>query len=349
MNAEPVLKRWFDGQLRFRLNNRTESESVWIGSAQFDPLEILYAFDGLYEQEFHAWLSEEWKTDQFNLREEILSFSANAGRYADLTDAMDCQQVVPFVGSGMSVPTGLPTWREFLLKISGFTQCDITELNHLLDSSSFEEAADLLAGTTNQRLLEERVEHELRIASRETINGPVCLLPALFHDLVVTTNLDRVLEVVYGFCDIPCEYVFRGDQLGDYRDLRLQEGRCLLKLHGDYQGRQGRVLFSSDYDSLYAPGSVGRQELSVIYGQYNMLFLGCSLGPDRSIRLLIDVANGQTKMPKHFAFMMRPHDDTTRVEREIALTNYGIFPIWYDVDHDQAIMALLEGLIDWEH
>ena len=107
-------------------------------------------------------------------------------------------------------------------------------------------------------------------------------------------------------------------------------------------------MFSEDYERLYALGSVGREELALIYSQYSMLFLGCSLGPDRAIRLLRDVARDHLQMPKHFAFLMKPDDDTSRIEREIELTDCGIFPIWYDGDHDEALMALIEGLIDWE-
>ena len=53
-------------------------------------------------------------------------------------------------------------------------------------------------------------------------------------------------------------------------------------------------------------------------------------------------------MPKHYAFLVKPSDNGERIERENFLTERGIYPIWYDLPHDEALMALLEGLYDWE-
>ena len=205
-----VLRRWFEEQLRFTLPDGTEADSVFTRTDQFYPVEIIREF-GIYRQEWQNWLEEDWRPRQQELRDGLLSYSANADRYSDLCDAFDRQQMIPFIGSGMSVASGLPTWTDFLVKISEFTQCDTSRLNQLIKDSLFEKAADLLAESTNPRLLAERIEHDLRIASPQSINGSVCLLPGLFSNLVITTNLDRVLEQLYELCAIPFEtHVQRG-------------------------------------------------------------------------------------------------------------------------------------------
>ncbi len=315
-----------------------------IGSSEFSPVEILSEFSAIYEQEFNRWLDEDWKPRQYELRETVLGYSANSDRYRDLKNAAIRQQVIPLVGSGMSVPSGLPTWAEFLIRVRDFTQCSLSELKQLISSSSFEEAADLLAGSTNPRLLAERIEHDLRIANTGVINGPICLLPGLFSNLVITTNLDRVLEHLYELVGTPFGFIFSGDQLADYRRLKDPNGRFLLKLHGDCQNQKGRVLFSHEYEAAYAPNSPPREELALLYRQYSLLFLGCSLGPDRTVRLLEHVANVDMNMPKHYALLTKPQDDNDQIAREHFLTERGIFPIWYDLPHDEAIMALLDGL-----
>ncbi len=315
-----------------------------IGTSEFSPIEILNEFASTYEQEFHSWLNEEWKPRQRELRVELLSYSANADRYLDLKNAAMRQQVVPFVGSGMSVPSGLPTWEEFLIKVSAFTQCSSSELKRLITSCCFEEAADLLAGGTNPRLLAERVEHDLRISNPDGINGPICLLPGLFPNLVITTNLDRVLEHLYELCDLPFEYILRWDQLVDYRHFKNPDGPFLLKLHGDSQRQDGRVLLTDEYDAAYAPNSPAREEIGLLFRQYSLLFLGCSLGSDRIVRVLEDVAGLDRNLPKHHAFLTKPEDKNHQITRENFLTERGIFPIWYDLPHDEALMALLDGL-----
>ena len=342
--AEYFLRKWFEDQLRFRLPDGTEGESVSIGNAVFSPVELVKEFDTTYKQEFDYWLNEEWKPRHYEFREELLSYSGNRNRYRDLKDAVRRQLVVPFVGSGMSVPSGLPTWSDFLLRIGEFTSHSLSDLQELLSSSSFEEAADLLASGTNPRLLAERIEHDLRIDDPGDIDGPIGLLPRLFPNLVMTTNLDDVLEGLYGLCDSPFGHVVSGSRIADYRQIRGPTEKILLKLHGDCRRQEGRVLLSAEYEASYAPGNVVHDELILIFQQNSLLFLGCSLGSDRSVGLIESVANVDKNMPKHYAFLAKPGTDVDRIGRENYLTERGIYPIWYDLPHNEAIAALLDGL-----
>ena len=325
------------------LPDGTEEDTVFTRTAQFSPVEIIKEL-GIYEEEWQNWLEVDWGPRQLELRESLLSYSANAGRYSDLCDAFGRQQVIPFVGSGMSVASGLPTWADFLLQVSEFTQCDLLKLKQLIRDSLFEKAADLLAESTNPRLLAERVEHDLRVAGPSEINGPVCLLPGLFVNLVITTNLDQVLEHLYELCNVPFGRIFSGRHIADHRRFRDPRGRSLIKLHGDSVDQNGRVLLSGEYEATYGPDSPSREEIVLLYRQYSLLFLGCSLGPDRTVKLLEDVAAADTNMPKHYAFLAKPGNSTEQINRENFLTERGIFPIWYDLPHDDSIMALLDGL-----
>ena len=342
--AEYFLRKWFEDQLSLRLPDGTEWESISIGNAVFSPVEILKEFDTTYKQEFNYWLNEEWTPRQAELRDDLLSYSGNRSRYRDLKDAVRRQQVVPFVGSGMSVPSGLPTWSDFLIKISEFTLYSVSDLQELLCSSSFEEVADLLASGTNPRLLAERIEHDLRIDDPRDIDGPIGLLPRLFPNLVITTNLDDVLECLYRLCNSTFGHVVSGARIADYRQIMGPMENILLKLHGDCRRQEGRVLLSTEYEASYAPGNVVHDELILIYQQNSLLFLGCSLGPDRSVRLIESVANMDRHMPKHYAFLAKPRTDADRIGREHFLTERGIYPIWYDLPHDDSIAALLDGL-----
>ena len=218
--TEYFLRKWFEDQLRFRLPDGTEGETVSIGNAMFSPVEFLKEFNTTYKQEFDYWLNEDWKPRQYEHREELLSYFGNRNRYRDLKDTVRRQQIIPFVGSGMSVPSGLPTWSDFLININEFTSYSLSDLQKLLCSSSFEEAADLLASGTNPRLLAERVEHELRVDDPIDIDGPVGLLPRLFPNLVITTNLDDVLECLYELCNRPFGYIVSGTRIADYRQIK---------------------------------------------------------------------------------------------------------------------------------
>ena len=317
---------------------------VSIGNAAFSPTEVLEAFGAAYDQEFNNWLNDVWSPAQRELRREILDFPGNADRYHDLREAVGREQVTPFVGSGMSVPSGLPTWAHFLLQIAEFTMGETSKVKELIEVSNFEGAADLLYSNVNWRLFAERVEHDLRITNSNAIDGPVCLLPGLFPNLVITTNLDNVLETLYGLCSLSFGRTLNGRDIANYRRIKDPKERFLLKLHGDHENQQNRVLLSSEYNAAYAPNSSPRRELTFIYGQSNLLFLGCSLGTDRTVKLPRQVANDDENIPKHYAFIEKPSSGEVRRGKENDLTAAGVFPIWYDLPHDEAIMALLDGL-----
>ena len=337
------VRKWFEDELIFRLPDGTEVESVFLGRSELFSLSVLGDL-GLYEEEFKIWRTEDWKLRQHEIRDEILGQYGNRDRYMDLINAIERQQVIPLVGSGMSVPSGLPTWAKFLIRTGEYAGCDIPELNRLIASSNYEEAADLLAGCMNLNQFAERVEHTLRINSHDSIKGPVCLLPSLFPNFIVTTNLDNVLETLYDWCDNKFAYVLSGKEIANYRQLKGPRERFLIKLHGNYRDRDGRVLLSQEYDDAYAVNSSMREEIALLYRNNCLLFLGCSLGSDRTVRLIHEIARVDPNMPRHYAFLAKPDSDTTRVAREGFLTERGIFPIWYDPSHDESIMALLDGL-----
>ena len=325
-----ILKQWFEDQLRFRLPDGAESDIVSVGSSQFSASEILSEFPANYTAEFDAWLDGEWNPLQHDRREEILNRFSNRYRYCAVREAISKEQVVPLIGSGMSVSSGLPTWSNFLTNVARDTHCDFLKLERLISSSSFEEAASLVANSMNPRLFAERIEQDLRITNPEIIDGPVRLLPYLFPRLVLTTNLDNVLEHVYKACANAFSYVLSGSNVTRYRQLRNPQERFLLKLHGDCQSPDDRVLLFNEYEAAYGPISSLRDELTLLYRHHSMLFLGCSLGADRTVQLIREAAAVDQNMPRHYALLASPASDNGRIDREEFLTSINVFPIWYD-------------------
>src|SRR5262249_8967934 len=148
------------------------------------------------------------------------------------------------------------------------------------------------------------------------ISGAIRLLPAIFPNLVITTNLDDLLERHYRNCGTEFAYVLAGRELAGYRQLKDPNGQFLLKLHGDCRRADTRVLLTAEYDAAYAIGAVLHEELALLYRSNSLLFMGCSLGPDRTVRLVEEVAEVDKSMPKHYAFLELPQTDGGRIDRE---------------------------------
>ncbi len=309
------------------------------------PVEILREDSDAYRSESERWLNDTWLPTLEDGRDALLQIDGNSKRYTDLLHAVERRQVIPLIGSGMSVASGCPTWSNLLRKIRDFTKIDVAALEKLLSAGGFEEAADLIASGTNPNLLNERVEHDLRIDDPKQINGAVRIIPAVFPNFAITTNLDDVLEQLYAQCGVSFAHVLAGVDVSRYRQLKNPNTRFLLKLHGDCRLPYTRVLLKAEYDKAYGPGQANREELILLYRSNSVLFMGFSLGSDRTVNLVSEVAKTDKSMPKHYAFLRLPESQELRIDRENFLSECGIYPIWYDEDHDTSLILLLSGLL----
>jgi len=336
-----VLKPLFEKDLLFSSKDQSNvyGNAVYIGQTEFLAVEILRDDEEAYGEEFITWL-DGWKTAKADRLSELLAIHDNKHRFDDLLTAVRQRQVVPFLGSGTSASTGLPTWRNLLLQIARSTGYDEDEINNLCDRGKFEEAASVLATNVNARLLNEQIDHKLRFV--DNLVTPVTLLAACHLTTILTTNLDCILEQALDSAGFGFTNVLSGAQIGSYRNVRSTSSRILLKIHGTAKDPDSYVLTEDQYDAAYSVGGTTRDELSLIYRNNSLLFCGCSLTVDRTLSLLGEVANNDSNMPKHFAFLQE--NEVGYAQRENTLTGHGIFPIWYDGDHDSDLWSLIYGV-----
>ncbi len=339
------VKAIFEGSLHAEVNSDGNVE-FGNSDASFAPADILKSDVVIYSAEYRAWLNDSWLPKNRLGLEKILKLHSNRKRFADLCGAVAGKNIVPMIGSGMSKASGFSTWREFLHQLRTDSELTPEAVDAFLDAGQYEEAVDALATDMGRPLFDERVEHGLRVENTADVFGPVRLLPELFPNLLLTTNLDDVLEHVYESSGQKLFEVLSGRDIERYRRVQSQGRSTLLKLHGDCRRSEGRVLGTAEYDGAYAPGAACCESLALIYRTRPLLWLGCSLTVDRTVKLVGQVVGEDGGAPRHFAFLPLPKEETTRVLREKELTQRHIFPIWYDGDHDDSIEALLVGLMD---
>lgn len=318
--------------------------NVVVGGIVFSPVEILETDEESYRLAYIDWRDNAWIPERQARLDSILADKSNVQRYRELEGAVSRDQVVPFVGSGMSAPCGLPLWADFLRELRTSSTVPEDQLEALLSAGRYEEAAAQLVAGTPTHLIDERIEHTLCGPVDERVSGAVCILPEIFSETIVTSNLDDVLELLYRNDSLAFEEVLSGSRIAQFRPYRGKGRRCLLKVHGTRETREGRVLTTTEYDAVYGAGSDAHTELTYVFGSEPLLFLGCSLAEDRTMQLLRDVVIADDNTPRNYTFLQRPADEAEKAARERFLAERKIFPIWYDGDHDEAIEALLFGL-----
>lgn len=302
-----------------------------------------------YEATFTGFVQDQIQAAKDRAR-EFLDETQCLDRFRALTARKQNGHVLPFVGAGMSIASGYRPWGAFLLSLLADAPQIRADVEAMLGRGEYEEAAQLVHDTLQPHVLAEEIANQLG-RHRQNAAGPVCLLPRLFESEVLTTNFDYVLTHIYHRAEIPFSNEFCGVRLREARQRIGNHPHCLLRLHGEADALEGRVLTRAEYDAAYNGGITLTNILGALIGARSLLFMGSSLQSDRTYAALRDIRaqNGEGAV-RHYAFLPLPADNE-RAARRAFLADAEIHPIYYPADdHDTYIedllITLMEGGLD---
>ena len=337
------LKECFHDELCNESNLYVQNGEIYIRGRNWAPEDVLQAMsDEVYDDVFKEWLADR-KQDMLGRAESILKNFDQGDRFAALKAVFKRGAVIPFVGAGISEPSGYPGWRTFLLRLCRETDIAEEDFIQQLGRGEYEEAAQRLADALGVGFNEE-VGNSFGI--ERDLFGPVQLLPHVFDSAVITTNFDSALKRCYDNALRPFEEIIPGHEAQELPRYLGTNQRILVKIHGRAMSGIGRVLTKTEYDAAY--GNNMPLIVQTICSR-TLLFLGCSLSVDRlllEIRRYVET-NGHDHVPRHYAFVSSPDTEEARRQRKSELAQYNIYPIWYPAgEHDDSIEALLYRLAD---
>jgi hypothetical protein len=336
-----LLKPLYDSYLD------TAGEVIIEGST-FYPSQILKELEAeTYGIGFTDWWAAR-KAAMLKNAERILNMYDNRSRFERLKKAYIDGNIVPFVGAGLSIPSGYPGWTQFLRELR--VESDVTEddLEGLLSSGEYEEAAQRLYNDSPASFDESFINY---FGQQRPIIGAVLYLSVLFSGSIITTNVDDVLKRVFEQLEQRFETEMFGDDADEFLAVQGNGNRILLLLHGQAGRAQHRVITKEEYDRVYNDPTIAERLIQEVLFHKPLLFMGCSLQYDRWQKEMSAFITSRTgarhQAPvKHFAFLeTRSTDD--RVARKKQLAKSNIFPIWYpEGEHDEAIESLLLKLAE---
>lgn len=323
-----------------------------IGSYQLAPSEALFWTDRkAYFDDLLFWQDNSLQ-ERHREAVDFLKTSSLLPAFHDFTLAVERCRIAPFIGAGMSLPSGFPLWSTALRKqadkIGGV---DMVVFDDLLARYDFLGAAQLLWSADSIIVTNEiRTTFAKAAIPGTPLAGPIRLLKRFSHGCVVTTNFDSVIEaslkgeVLDGY--------MHGLQKGNNFVAKLIKGdRCIMKLHGDADEPESYIYTKEQYDEGYGdPFDFNRplpRALRQIFVSHSLLFLGCSLEQDKTMSLFEAVKNQQDfAIPDHFAILAEPASGTLKNEKEARLLNLGIRPIWYPNSAHEFVESYLQLAID---
>jgi len=337
-----LLKEEFLDQLRAEVDE--ETGKVIIEAAEFTPQQILQDIsETTFDTVFSEWC-ENKKLERLERAEDILSQYGNERRFRILKERFASGAITPFIGAGMSIPSGYPGWTAFLNRLIEETTADKAQFHRLMSSWKYEEAAQFLYDNMGEARFNEELENEF--GHDNSIYGAVRLLPYAFKNSVITTNYDNLLKRCYEAVGRPFADTLIGSEAVELPKLLGEEKNILLKLHGKSNSSRNRILTQAEYDEHYKEKDQLKKCIKALSSK-TLLILGCSLGTDRTVQALVEIVSEEEpgSLPKHYAFLQLDNEED-RVPRAGQLAQANIYPIWYTEEHDESIEALLEKLVE---
>lgn len=313
-------------------------------------------------------------SNNINFQTLMNCFPSNRQNFDYLIRLIHRHVVIPFIGAGFSANFGYPSWGSFLSKQAYIYS--LSEVKSAIDNLEYERAATLLenylGGSFEYTLTQTFGDH---IYKGQYNNTELDCLPKIFRNLILTTNFDEVVEMLYA--KVNGEHI---DKITprSLQDITLCHKRIasgeptLIKLHGDVASREF-VLTEQTYDKVY-----GKRILDVrlplpsflrdVLLSRVILFLGCSLEDDRTLKVIeqsqIDgsISFALLELPKVTENINEPWNpklieqiDNAEIEnpvftkRRTFLNEHGIIPIWFPYKKYDALKIFLTELTSQTH
>ncbi|MBK8095963.1 MAG: SIR2 family protein [Planctomycetes bacterium] len=272
----------------------------------------------------------------------------NAWRLEQLALQLAEGGITPFVGAGISKPLGFPLWGEFL-KQAADTSFLAEKVLALVDNGHHDEAADVLHKECGHRHFEDEIRRVFGRPSPTSFTHE--LLTRITSGAIITTNFDDMVEQAFRDKQNPLACVVHGTRdVSTAHDAVSKGRRFLIKLHGTWSERTGRVLTNEEYQVAYGPNRHAidpKQALPSLLERCLMvkpcLFLGCGLMDDWTMSVLGALAKKNPDVV-HYAITERPAADAAFAAKRQRLSNWGVRPIWYGEGQHEKVVAILEQL-----
>ncbi|MBT7336040.1 MAG: hypothetical protein HN856_16800 [Gammaproteobacteria bacterium] len=296
------------------------------------PSKAFYAGDKeAYDQAFKAY--------RLQRRHDVLSkeslndhwYERNEERFNQLVERLLENGVVPFVGAGVSVAGGFPSWKNHLRQQGTTAGIDSDRIEHYLANGQYETVIEEIESKRGRDVFAQ----EIRDVFSKTgeITGITLRLSELFSDTLITTNYDRLLEQALDTGSKKIQAVHGIDALTKADPKQI----TIYKLHGDTKTPHRCILGKSQYDTVYGADRLDMtlpipKLLQYYFTNSSLLFVGCSMRNDRTMQVFKAVKQslGDRDLPQHFSIEQLPDAEEDLVTRNAELLSLGMTAIWYE-------------------
>ena len=280
-----------------------------------------------------------FKLDLEDRRREILNvdeFPTNEQNYDRLlTLVRNKATVIPFIGAGFSVAAGCPSWSDYIISQAVRARMEEEEVKQRLKAGDHEQLMNEVIDALTLNIFQRDFRAQFEGSKITPSLSPSSELIDLFDECYITTNFDRVLDQCHSEYMPFEEKVVGQEDNGRFLKAIYRSEKYLLKLHGNIDDQENRVLTLDEYNAGYGNEGIDYnlpipRTLNKIFNNHSVLFVGCGLIADRYLDILkASFGAAPEFLPDHFAILVAPDDDDELMQRDQYLASHGITPIWF--------------------
>ncbi|MEP2758756.1 MAG: SIR2 family protein, partial [Hyphomicrobiales bacterium] len=176
----------------------------------------------------HDVLSREFLIDSFGEEDGLHWFDRNEQRFNQLIERLSEGSVVPFIGAGISVGGGFPTWANHLRQQGRTAGVNSEQIEEWLTHGDYERVIDHIEQSHGPEVFAQEIRDVF--SKTGSITDLTLRISELFTDTLITTNYDRLLEQVFDTGSSPFVQVVNGMAAMEQPDA---DKVTIIKLHGD--------------------------------------------------------------------------------------------------------------------
>ncbi|QXH94291.1 SIR2 family protein [Pseudomonas ogarae] len=316
------------------------------------PSKAFYAGDkAAYEQALRAYrlarrqeaLGLEYLIEAFGPDDGQHWYDRNEQRFNQLIDRIVDEMVVPFIGAGISVGGGFPTWADHLRQQGRTAGIAGQQIETWLAQGEFEQVIAHIEQVHGRDVFSQEIRDVF--GKRGSIQNITLTISEIFKDTLITTNYDQLLEQVFETGALPETQIINGVTAMTAPDPNKT---TIIKMHGDIKHPAQCILGKAQYDQAYGEVELDLDRaipkmLRYYFTNNSLLFIGCSLNNDRTIQVFreIKARAGDYSFPQHFSIEQTPDCTKNLVARNVELARLGITAIWYPQKKHEYVETIL--------
>jgi NAD-dependent SIR2 family protein deacetylase len=341
------FNEWLDSDDAAAVREANKVDGISVPSKAFfagDKEAYDQVFQEYRETRRNEVLNERYLCDQFS---DDHWFQRNLDHFDQLVGRLEDGDVVPFIGAGLSVAGGFPTWENHLRTQGRTAGIDPAHTEALLASGHYETVIEEIEARRSRDVFIQEIRDVFSRTGQLT--DTTLLITELFPDTVITTNYDRLIEQAFDTGAVNAFQVINGmEALEEPATDRVS----IIKLHGDVRTPVTCILSKNQYNQAYGNDIIDMslpipKLLEYYYKNSSLLFVGCSLNSDRTVQAFraikqsIEQRLGDIVIPQHFSIEQAPESEDELRDRNEYLCRLGITGIWFEKGQFEYVEGML--------